>query len=151
VRKAFEVNGGKNCPGETDCADRFQTATDTYLQEFDGGVVVDIGRYGACLDCEKLKTKPLVELRRMAEVVPSPLLAEYQTNANLEALVDQIEALAERHLAGWLVDFNGLDEWEAELLVFWLTLERHFTRQLQIATVEVTKMAAQISAMKKAF
>lgn len=95
------------------------------------GQLVDIGAYQACMQCEKLPTKPLVQLQRMAEQVPDESLQGYRTDRETEALVDRIERLAERHQAGWHVSFGDLEHWEADLLVYWLSSLKQMERQQQ--------------------
>jgi hypothetical protein len=106
-----------------------------------GGVLVDIGAYQACVGCERLDTKPLPELQRMAQIVPDERLVEYREGADVERLVDRIQQLAERQHAGWAVEYDRLEPWEAELLVHWLNLERGLERTARQIQTEVLLQA----------
>jgi hypothetical protein len=123
----FDTSVKVRCPGEQICDDYQGAVESSCLMEF-GSQVVDIGAYQACMQCEKLPTKPLVQLQRMAAVVPDPQLQQYRTDAHLESLVDRIEMLAEQHKAGWTVVFDELELWEAKLLVHWINVEQQLER-----------------------
>jgi hypothetical protein len=60
--------------------------------------------------------------------VPDPQLQQYRTDADTERLVDRIEQLAEQHKAGWTVVFDELEVWEANLLVYWFSVEKQLER-----------------------
>ncbi len=134
----FETSGKPRCPGEQDCEEYQGVVESSCLMEFDNKLV-DIGAYQACLQCEKLSTKPLVQLQRMADIVPDEKLHRYRVDADVEPLVDRIEQLAERQKAGWLVDFGALEWFEAQLLVFWLNAEK----QMERITIQAQQMMTQ--------
>ncbi len=123
----FETSGKPRCPGEEDCEEYQGAVGSDCLMEY-SGKLVNLGAYQACMNCEKLPTKPLVQLQRMAEVVPDPQLQKYRTDADVELLIDRIERLAEHHRAGWLVDFGSLEWWECDLVIFWLNAEKQMER-----------------------
>ena len=87
--------------------------------------------------CPQLCSKPLPELRQMAQIVPREDLERYLVDAAILPLVDQIERLSEEIYAGWPVDIGRLEPWEAELLVFMRTAERQMERQIQIQALMV--------------
>lgn len=130
IKQMFELSTLARCPGEVDCEDYQGAADSSCLMEYDGQLV-DIGAYQACMQCEKLSTKPLVQLQRMADAVPDERLQQYRSDADVDLLADQIEQLAERHKAGWQVPFGELEYWEAQLLMFWLNAERQMERIMQ--------------------
>lgn len=95
--------------------------------------------------CAKLPSKPLVQLQRMAEVVPRADIQQYLIEQEGVELADHIEWLIEQHNAGWPVNVGALEPWEASLFVFWQTAWQRFdesNRAAEAARLEMLLKAA---------
>lgn len=84
-----------------------------------------------------MPTKPLVELKRLAEVFPREDLQVYQVSTEVEPLIDRAEAMAEEHSAGWSIEIGALDWIEAQLFVFWITAEKQMERAFKLQTAQM--------------
>lgn len=129
IRAQFEQTASNPCPGEADCQ-IFQSASEDCLWE-QAGEIHQIGQYQACMMCVKLPSKPLVQLERMAQIVPRSDLQQYLSEQASAELADHTEWLIEQHNAGWPVEVGALQPWEARLFVFWQTTWRRFEEAQQ--------------------